>query len=193
MKIVGLTGGIGSGKSTVAGFFKELGIAVYIADEEAKKLTNRSIFIRKKLIALLGTEAYNKEGLNRSFVAKKIFNNAELLQQVNAIIHPRVGQHFKRWVKKQHGTYCIKEAAILFENGGYRECDAMILVTAPKETRIERVMQRDGSTREEVLARMQHQWEDREKIPLADFVITNIDRSETQKKVKNIHKTLSKV
>tara|TARA_B100000508_G_scaffold136931_1_gene130658 strand:+ start:897 stop:1478 length:582 start_codon:yes stop_codon:yes gene_type:complete len=192
LKIVGLTGGIGSGKSTVAGFFKELGIAVYIADEEAKKLTNRSIFIRKKLIALLGTEAYNKEGLNRSFVAQKIFNNAELLQQVNAIIHPRVGQHFKRWVKKQHGSYCIKEAAILFENGGYRECDAMILVTAPKETRIERVMQRDGSTREEVLARMQHQWEDREKIPLADFVITNIHRSETQKTVKNIHKTLSK-
>lgn len=190
MKIVGLTGGIGSGKSTIANAFRELGIPIYIADIEAKKLSNRSLFIRKKLIALLGSKAYTEKGLNRPYVAQKIFNDAHLLQQVNAIIHPRVGQHFKRWVVKQKAAYCIKEAAILFENGSYKNCNATILVTAPKELRMERIMQRDQVSKEDVMARMQHQWEDSKKRPLATFIIENIVLEKTLEQVHTIHQKI---
>ncbi len=192
MKVVGLTGGIGSGKSTIANFFSELGVPVYIADIEAKKLTNRSKVIRRKLIQLLGRKAYNDEGLNRPFVAKKIFNDPELLQQVNAIIHPKVGQHFRRWMKKQEAPYCIKEAAILFENGGYKNCDFTILVSAPVEVRIERVTARDGSTEEEVRSRMDNQWTDEQKIPLATFHIENLDLTDVKVRVKQIHAEILK-
>ncbi|NND61874.1 MAG: dephospho-CoA kinase [Flavobacteriaceae bacterium] len=190
MKIVGLTGGIGSGKSTVAAFFHDLGVPVYIADKEAKALTNRSKIIRKKLIALLGKRAYTKNGLNRKFVADKIFSDPELLEKVNQIIHPKVGQHFKRWIKKQSAPYCIKEAAILFENGGYRDCDFTVLVTAPKEVRIERVLARDGAEEQDVINRMANQWEDDRKIPLCDFHIENIDLKKTKAVVEQIHTTL---
>ena len=116
MKIVGLTGGIGSGKTTVAKMFMELGIPVYIADDEAKRLTNSSKVIRRKLIVLLGEEAYTEEGLlNRPYVANLVFNDKMLLEGINQIIHPKVAQHFKRWIKKQKSPYCIKEAAILFD------------------------------------------------------------------------------
>jgi len=190
MKIIGLTGGIGSGKSTVANYFQSLGVPVYIADEEAKKLSNRSKYIRKKLIALLGPKAYTKVGLNRPFIAKQIFNDTQLLKEVNAIIHPRVGQHFKRWFSKQNANYCIKEAAILFENGNYKHCDATILVTAPFKERLKRVMQRDKVTNEEVLARMQHQWDDDKKRPLATFIIENIELDKTLEQVRSIHQEL---
>ena len=145
MKIIGLTGGIGSGKTTVAKMFSELGIPVYIADTEARKLSNRSKVIRRKLIDLLGQEAYIENRLNRTFVAEKIFNDTDLLKAVNAIIHPKVASHFKRWVKKQQGPYVIKEAAILFENGGYKQCDKTILIVAPEALRIERLLARDQS------------------------------------------------
>ena len=192
MKIVGLTGGIGSGKTTVAKIFGELGVPIYIADDEAKKLTNSSKIIRRKLIQLLGKEAYFDEGLNRSYVAEKIFNNPAILNEVNAIIHPKVAKHFLRWVKKQKGTYCIKEAAILFESGSYKQCDITILVTAPKAIKIERVIQRDNSSEEKVLERMKNQWPDNKKRDLADIVIENITLADTKKQVYNLHKMLSK-
>lgn len=191
MTIVGLTGGIGSGKTTVAGMFEVLGIPVYIADVEAKRLSNTSKVIRRKMIALLGEQAYTDEGLNRPYVAEKIFNDPDVLAAVNAIIHPKVGQHFKRWVKKQNGPYCIKEAAILFENGGYQNCDVNILVTAPVSVRIQRVLERDQTTLEAIQARMEHQWPDEDKIPLADYVIENTDLDSTQKQVEKIHARLS--
>ncbi|MBX2829504.1 MAG: dephospho-CoA kinase [Flavobacteriaceae bacterium] len=190
MKVVGLTGGIGSGKTTVARLFGELGIPVYIADVEAKLLTNRSKVIRRKLTALLGEETYIDNELNRPFVAEKIFNNKDLLQKVNAIIHPKVGQHFKRWLKKQDAPYCIKEAAILFENGGYKNCDFIVLVTAPKEIRIQRVVQRDGTTEEQIESRMANQWDDEKKIPLSHFHIENTDLDTTKEMVKEIHNLL---
>ncbi len=193
MKIIGLTGGIGSGKTTVAQFFEALGVPIYIADIEAKKLTNRSKFIRKKLIALLGEEAFQEEGINRAFVAAKIFKDPILLQKVNAIIHPRVQQHFNRWAKKQDAPYCIKEAAVLFENGGYQKCDYTILVTAPKHLRIQRIQQRDASSEEAIKDRMDNQWPDSKKIPLADFVIENITLSKTKNRVEHIHKILLEV
>ncbi len=192
MKIVGLTGGIGSGKTTVAMFFKELGVPVYIADDEAKKLTNRSKVIKRKLILLLGKKAYTRDGLNRKFVADKIFKDTGLLQKVNEIIHPKVAQHFQRWLKKKEGAYCIKEAAILFENGGYKECDLTILVTAPKEERIKRVLLRDKTTKKAIAERMANQWEDEEKEKLADIIIRNTSLSTTRKQVKKIHSLLIK-
>lgn len=192
MKIVGLTGGIGSGKTTVAVMFKKLGVPIYIADVEAKKLTNSSKVIKRKLIQILGDQAYNEQGLNEAFVADCIFNNATLLQRVNQVIHPKVKAHFKRWVRKQEGGYCIKEVAILFENGGYKDCDYTILITAPMQVKIERLLQRDNSTEEQIASRMKNQWSDAKKKKLADAVIENIKLEKTQKSVLKLHKKLSK-
>lgn len=192
MKIVGLTGGIGSGKSTVAGFFKELGVPVYIADTEAKRITNTSKIVRRKITALLGEKSYDSNGLNRPFVADKIFNDKALLNQVNNIIHPKVKQHFARWVKKQKGHYCIKEAAILFENGSYTECDYIILVTAPEPIKVERLLKRDKTTRKEIQSRMDNQWPDARKIPFASFIIENINLEDTKRQVKRIHNRILK-
>jgi len=187
MKIVGLTGGIGSGKSTVAGFFIQLGVAVYFADEEAKKLMNSSKTIRNKLIQLLGGDAFKNKELNRTYVAEKIFSDEELLQKVNNIVHPEVALHFKKCVKQQKGSYCIKEAAILFESGSYHKCDVIILVKAPEDVRIARVIERDKTTKEEVSSIMAHQWPDSKKEKLADIIIENINLSTTRKRVQEIH------
>jgi dephospho-CoA kinase len=190
MKVVGLTGGIGSGKTTVANMFDALGIPVYIADKEAKKLTVHSKSIRRDIVKLLGEEAYNGKELDTSFVAKQVFNDEALLQKLNSIIHPKVRSHFKKWMKKLEAPYCIKEAAILFENGGYKECDYMVLVTAPKEVRIDRIMRRDHVEKEDILRRMQHQWSDEKKAPLADFIIHNETTDGTSKQVLEIHKLI---
>lgn len=191
MKIVGLTGGIGSGKTTVANLFSELGVPVYIADVEAKKLTNSSLVIRRKLIELLGKNAYLDDRLNRKYVADKIFADTKLLNAVNAIIHPEVAIHFKKWASKQKSNYVIKEAAILFENGGYKDCDLVILVTAPKALRIERVKQRDNASSTEIEQRMNNQWSDSKKEKLADIIIENIDLEVTRAEIKKIHKFLN--
>lgn len=173
MKVVGLTGGIGSGKSTIAEMFKELGVSIYIADEEAKKLMQQDASLKQKIQQLLGEEVYKDGILNKKFIASKVFNNSELLQQLNALVHPAVGLHFEQWKNSQSGVYVIKEAAILFENGGYKQCDWTILVIASVETRIQRVLKRDATTKEEILARMQNQWTDERKSKLADLVIDN--------------------
>jgi dephospho-CoA kinase len=191
MKIIGLTGGIGSGKTTVSQMFSKFGVPVYIADDEAKKLTNTSKIIKRKLVALLGEEAYTGSNINRKFVADCIFNNAELLKAVNAIIHPAVAKHFSKWVKKQDASYVIKEAAILFENGSYKNYDLVILVTAPLDIRIARVMARDKITKSKVEERIKNQWSDEHKKKLADIIIENIDLQTTQKQVETIHSSMS--
>lgn len=190
-KLIGLTGGIGSGKTTVANMFSELGVPVYISDTEAKKLTNTSEDIRRELIHLLGIEAYSEGGLNRKYVADKIFNDKSLLEAVNAIIHPKVATHFKNWASKQTSAYVIQEAAILFENNSYQKFDKVILVTAPKEIRIARVMTRDNATFTDIEQRMNHQWSDEKKQKLADYIIENIDLETTRKKVEALHLSLS--
>lgn len=190
MKIIGLTGGIGSGKTTVAKLFSELGVPIYIADIEAKKLTDSSKVIRRKLIALLGEDAYLESKINRKFVADKIFNDKKLLENVNAVIHPKVAAHFKKWVSKQKAAYVIKEAAILFENGGYKNCDLVILVTAPKAVRIERVIARDNTSTIDIEQRMNNQWSDEKKRKLADIIIENVELKSTQKQVEKIHNSL---
>lgn len=186
MKIVGLTGGIGSGKSTVAGFFKSLGVPVYVADDEAKKLMQSQV-ISEKIKGLFGDLAYAEGLLNREYIAKLVFNDDSLLTQLNKIVHPAVRQHFKEWVEKQDTSYIIQEVAILFENGLEKNCDLTILVTAPLEERIRRVLQRDKTTVEDILSRMKKQWPDRKKLELADFVIHNVDLSNTEKEVRKIH------
>jgi len=192
MKIIGLTGGIGSGKSTVAQMFKALGVPVYIADDEAKKLTNQSKIIKRKLTQLLGQETYINGVLNKKYVAERIFTNKDLLKATNEIIHPKVAQHFNRWVKKQKGIYCIKEAAILFENDSYKNYDATILITCPKKIRIERVLKRGNISKEDLENRIKNQWTDAIKEKLANYVIENIDLEATQKKAQKIHNILSK-
>ena len=190
MKVLGLTGGIGSGKSTVASYFRELGVPVYDSDHEAKLLMVEDEAIRQEVISLFGDEAYENKTLNRPFISSKVFADPDLLEQLNEIVHPRVRSHFREWVAAQDSPYVLQEAAILFENGAHKELDAMILVWAPKESRIQRVMARDKVERDAVLARMQNQWSDTEKTALADYIIENIDRSETALQVARIHSEL---
>lgn len=192
MRVVGLTGGIGSGKTTVAKMFEEFGIPVYIADTEAKLLMNRSKVIKRKLKQLLGDDAYVDEQLNRTFVASKIFNNKTLLEDVNAIVHPRVAKHFKRWLAKQSAPYIIKEVAVLFENGSYKECDYIITVSAPVEVRIQRVLKRDNSTRTKVNAIIKNQWSDDQRFRYSDFMINNENLDHTKEQVKKIHAKILK-
>ena len=191
MKVVGLTGGMGSGKTTVAKMFKDLGVPVYIADVEARNLTNRSKVIKRNFIKLFGESCYRDGVLDRKYVAEKVFNDAELLKKLNAIIHPKVAAHFKRWLKKQKAAYCIKEAAILFENGGHEQCDLTILVVSPEKERIRRVIARDHISEKAVLDRIKNQWSDEEKSKLADIIIDNIDLISTQNQVIKIHESLS--
>ncbi len=187
MKIIGLTGGIGSGKSTVAGYFKELGIPVFDSDLVAKILMNEDQGLRDSIIKLFGEKAYNKDVLNREYLAKKVFRDSELLERLNGLVHPAVRQKFQDWLSEQDAPYVIQEAAILFEHGAYKLLDEMILVWAPKELRIKRVMKRDSTSREQVLARMENQWGDTEKTALSDHIIENIHLKETQKQVQGIH------
>lgn len=190
MIIVGLTGGIGSGKTTVANLFLELGIPVYIADEEAKKMMHTSKIIKRKLIKLFGEEAYVDNSLNKPYIANIIFNDKHYLQKMNAIIHPKVAKHFNTWVLKQNTPYVIKEVAILFENNGHKFCDQIITVVAPKATRLERVLKRDKTSKEKVEAIMKNQWSDAQKIERSNFVIHNKSLDETKAQVLKIHEQI---
>jgi dephospho-CoA kinase len=190
MIVVGLTGGIGSGKTTVAQFFKLLGIPVYVADKEAKALMNRSKVIKRQLIALFGDKAYVNNILNREYLAECIFNNKVLLDKMNAIVHPKVASHFKHWLNKQDAPYIIKEAAIIFENNLESSYDYIITVVADEEQRIQRVIQRDSSNREKVKSIIKNQWSDEEKMKRSDFVIFNNDLEKVEEQVSKIHKTI---
>jgi len=187
MKIVGITGGIGSGKTTIASLFKKKGIPIYIADERAKNISNTSKLVRKNIIELLGENSYQGHKMDRNYVAKKIFNDETLLQKINAIIHPKVAEDFVKWLKKQKGPYCIKESAILFENENYKFCDYIILITAPEEIKIKRVMKRDQLTILEIKSRMKNQWSDDKMRFLADTIIENIKLERTKESVSKIH------
>lgn len=173
MKIIGLTGGIGSGKSTIAKWFLEKGIPVYDSDFEAKKLMNENPEIRKQLIELFGEKVYLNNELNRKFIASRVFENKDLLEQLNQIVHPAVFKDFRNWVQNQNAPFVIKEAAVLFESGGYKDCDLIVLVVANEEVRIQRVMQRDQISRENVLNRIQNQWTDELRRVNSDFIISN--------------------
>lgn len=192
MKIVGLTGGIGSGKTTVSNMFKDLGVPVYIADNEAKNLMSSSKVIKRKLIDLFGPKAYEDNSLNRTYIASKIFNDDTYLQKMNAIIHPKVANHFKHWLQKQTSKYVIKEAAIIFEHNMQSQYDYVITVIANEEDRINRILKRDNTTKDKIMSIMKHQLSDDEKIKLSDFVIINDKLEHTKEQVLNIHNFILK-
>ena len=174
-KIIGLTGGIGSGKTTLATYIESLGIPVFIADDEAKKLM-QSAEVLEEIKAIFGETIFEKGQLNRQELASIVFSNPEKLSQLNGIIHPAVKKQFKVWLDQhQLAPFVVYEAAILFESGSYQNCDYIITITAPLEDRITRVMQRDNSSREQVLNRINAQWTDEQRATKSNFVIENSD------------------
>jgi len=190
---VGLTGGIGSGKTTVANYFIELGVPVYFADDVAKKLMNSSADIKNKLIREFGEKTYQNGELNRKYLASIVFHDTSKLNIINGIVHPAVANHFAKWIKKQKSNYIIQENAILFENKTSSIFDYIITVAAPIDLKIERILKRDSGSKNDILSRMKNQWDDDRKIDLSDFVIDNIDLADTKKQVSQIHKKLLKI
>jgi dephospho-CoA kinase len=173
-KIIGITGGIGSGKSTVAEIIEEFGYPVYYSDDLAKEIVNNDAELQLKIRALLGDEAYDASGrYDRAFVAQKVFDNVNQLNQLNSLIHPAVKKDFERWVEDQDETFLFKETALLFELKLHEACDRSILVTADDEIRIRRVMERDNKTTGQVQAIINRQMPENEKAAMADFVIFN--------------------
>jgi dephospho-CoA kinase len=185
-KIIGLTGGIGSGKTTIANYFKSLGIPVYIADDEAKKIMQYPEIITS-LKETFGNEIFENNILSTEKLAKIVFNTPEKLNLLNQIVHPAVKMHFDNWLLSYTNVpFIIKEAAILFESGSYKYCDKIITVISPLEQRILRVMARDKTSRENVLHRVSNQWTDEQRIAKSDYIIRNINVKEAQLQANTI-------
>lgn len=194
MTTIGLTGGIGSGKTSVLQLFINKGIPVYIADIEAKRLMQTDEKLIKEIKTSFGNKSYTEGNqLNRAYLASQVFGNKKKLEQLNAIVHPVVQKDLETFKKLQKAPFFIYENAILFENGSYQNCDYIITVTAPIETRINRVIKRDKVTKKQVKDRMQHQWDDKLKIKNSDFVIFNIDWKTTEKEVEKLYHRLVKL
>ena len=191
MIIVGLTGGIGSGKSTILNYFRERGYPCFESDEVGKKLLE--VELKETVVKLFGEEVYNTKGiLDRKVISKKVFSNSKLLETLNNIVHPAVNEAFEKFKKKyQDSPIIVKEAAILIESGSYKSCDIIILVKAPLDERIKRIMARDSANKSEVIAKISNQWEDKKKEKYADYIVENISLEETHEKVKNLIKKLN--
>ena len=193
MLSIGISGGIGSGKTLVCTIFKILGISVYNSDLEAKRIMETNVQVKKEIINLLGEESYlNNQTLNRKFIAEKIFNHTELLSGINQIVHPAVREDAEIWSKKipQDNSYFLRESAILFETGIYKQQDYNILVIAPKEIRIHRIKDRDKLSEVDIAIRMNQQWSDEQKLPLTDFVVINDGKTFLIPQILKIHKNL---
>lgn len=189
-KIIGLTGGIGSGKTTIAKYFESLSIPVYIADDEAKKLLNQSE-IQYQIKEKIGESIFENNTIVKEKLAEIVFKNPEKLSELNKIMHPAVQKHFEKWVLlNSKAPFVIKEAAILFESGSYKDCDKIITVVAPLETRINRVMARDKSSKEKVEDRIKNQWTDEIRISKSDYVIENITLEKAKQQADEIIKKL---
>lgn len=193
MQHLGITGGIGSGKTTVCKIFETLGIPIYYADDRAKYLMSHDPDLITGIIDLFGPEAYlEPQVLNRTHIAQVAFNDKDKLAQLNALVHPAVGKDGLEWQAAQQDVpYTLKEAALLYESGSYRSLDKIIVVTAPLELRIERVMARDGSKLEDIEARISKQMPEAEKVNLADFVVYNDGEQALIPQVMSIHRQLS--
>ncbi len=187
---IGLTGGIGSGKSTVAKVFETLGIPVYYADNAAKLLMNEDPILKANIISLFGDNAYQDGQLNRPHIASIVFNDPVKLEQLNSWVHPATIQAAESWMHQQNSPYAIKEAALIFESGAQEQLDFVIGVKAPLALRIQRTIQRDGITREEVLMRMQRQLEESMKMKLCDFIIVNDEQQLIIPQVLALHEKL---
>lgn len=189
-KIIGLTGGIGSGKTTIANYFSTLGFPVYIADDEARKIM-RLPEIVQAIKNTFGDTVFENAILNREKLANIVFNDPEKLKKLNDIVHPAVKKDFQKWILNYKAfPYIIYEAAILFETGRYKDCDSVITVTAPLESRIERVINRDNTTREQVLDRINKQWNDEQRNSKSDYVIENSNLESAKLQIDKILKIL---
>lgn len=188
---VGITGGIGSGKSTVCDILAEAGVAVYNSDIRAKELMISSASLRASLIERFGAEVYTAEGLNRSYLAERVFANAEELSALNAIVHPAVMADFAEWAEAQEGDYVVLESAILFEAHLEDKVDAIVSVMAPEALRVERAIARDGASRESIEARIRSQMSDDERSDRSKYAIVNIDIEELREDVEQLHRRLS--
>jgi dephospho-CoA kinase len=187
---IGLTGGIGSGKSTMAKVFETLGIPVYYADDAAKRLMNEDTALQLKIQEQFGEAAYTNGQLNRKYIADIVFTSPEKLELLNAIVHPATLQDAEQWMQQQNTPYAIKEAALIFESGAQEHLDYVIGVYSSTPLRIQRTMQRDGVTREEVIARIDKQLDENIKMRLCDFVITNDEQELLIPQVVALHKKL---
>lgn len=188
---IGLTGGIGSGKTTVSAIFRVMGIPVYYADAAARRIMREDPDIRKRIIEVFGPESYSQDRPNREWLSAHVFRDRASTEKMNAIVHPATISDARRWMERQTGPYAIKEAALIFESGGEGELDMVIGVTAPVELRIQRVMHRDGLTREAVMQRMARQMDENEKMQRCQFVIANDDRTALIPQVLAIHRKLT--
>ena len=188
---IGLTGGIGSGKSTVAKIFETLGIPVYYADAEAKRLMNSSETLKKVIRQNFGEATYENDQLNRKYLAGIVFNNPEKLELLNALIHPVTINDAEQWMQQQSAPYSIKEAALLFESGAAENLDFIVGVYAPQALRIKRVMKRDGLTADEIMKRINRQVNEEMKMKLCDFVITNNEQELLVPQVLKLHQHFS--
>jgi dephospho-CoA kinase len=187
---VGITGGIGSGKSTVCDMLSGYGIAVYVADDRAKELMTESEQLRSALVAAFGEATYDGGKLNRAYLAESVFSNTEALARLNAIVHPAVMADFDRWAEEQEGEYVVLESAILFEAGLDDRVDTTVAVMAPKDIRLQRAMQRDGATREQIERRMDNQLSDDRRCTLSKYAIVNILIEDLQDDVEQLHRRL---
>jgi dephospho-CoA kinase len=187
---IGLTSGIGSGKTTVAKVFETLGIPVYYADDAAKELMNKNEVLKQQIIQHFGVQVYENNTLNRKYLAQQVFNNPTQLELLNSLVHPATIQAANNWFAQQTAPYCIKEAALIFESGSQKDLDYVIGVYAPTALRIQRVMQRDNITREEVQQRMDKQIKETIKMRLCDFVITNDEQQLVIPQVLALHEKL---
>lgn len=188
---VGITGGIGSGKSTVCRMLAERGVAVYDADSKAKELMSTSEALRKALIECFGAETFNDEGLNRAYLAERVFNDAAQLRLLNSLVHPAVIADFEAWAEVQEGNYVLFESAILLEAGLENRVDVVVAVMAPESVRVERVMARDGHSEAEVIARIKNQMSDDERSDRSKYSIVNIELEELEEDVEQLHRRLS--
>ncbi len=187
---IGLTGGMGSGKSTVAAIFSAFNVPVYYADAATKKLMNDNIILKKEIENAFGEQSYHDGKLNRAYLSALVFKDGEKLKLLNSIVHPATIQDANDWIKKQNAPYIIKEAALIFESGSNKSLDYVIGIKCPESLRIERTMKRDNIERKEVIARMDKQMDEEKKMELCDFIIANDEKQMLIPQVLELHQKL---
>ena len=193
-KVIALTGGIGSGKTYVASIFHKLaGIQCFYSDLEAKKIMNENIHIKKEIVSILGPESYINNKLNSEFLRNKIFSSQNKLKLINDLVHEEVGINFQKWLSLQTSRYILKETAILFEHNYHLDVDVSILVIAPVNIRIKRIIERDSISHKQIEKIVENQWDDKKKLHLCDFFIENRNKLDTIKKGKELIKVFSSI
>jgi dephospho-CoA kinase len=188
---IGITGGIGSGKTLVSSIIEKLGYPIFYSDIEAKIVLDSDQKVKSEMVHLFGGDIYSFNKLNKELLSKLLFSNKSLIEKVNSIVHPVVRLKFDEWSKNQNSSIVFNEAAILFETEAYKRFDSTILVIAPKDVRIKRVMLRDGLSKEQIISRINNQWLDEDKISLATYVISNNGNEPILSQIENVIEQLT--